>query len=78
MLIESVPGEQDSLQVLPFDDPREQYTLQVNTFVRIRVDQSDLKKIVSVLPPIVTIGCRSCLLADSPVFSVQSAFTQNA
>ena len=31
MLIESVPGEGDSLQVLPFDDPREQYTLQVST-----------------------------------------------
>ncbi|XP_043225221.1 pleckstrin homology domain-containing family G member 3-like [Amphibalanus amphitrite] len=31
MLIESVPGEVDSLQVLPFDDPHEQYTLQARS-----------------------------------------------
>ncbi|XP_037072352.1 pleckstrin homology domain-containing family G member 1-like, partial [Pollicipes pollicipes] len=31
MLIECVPGEPSSLQVLPFDDPKQQYTLQART-----------------------------------------------
>jgi len=30
MLIESVPGEPLSFHVIPFNNPRQQYTLEVN------------------------------------------------
>lgn len=33
MLIESIPGEPFSFHVIPFDNPRLQYTLQVRYFI---------------------------------------------
>lgn len=35
MLVESVPKEPLSFQVIPFDNPRGQHTLQVNMFFRV-------------------------------------------
>jgi hypothetical protein len=35
MLIESVPGEPLSFHVIPFDNPRQQYTLEVRFVINI-------------------------------------------
>ncbi|KAF6214783.1 hypothetical protein GE061_009526 [Apolygus lucorum] len=46
MLIESVPGESLSFHVIPFDNPRHQYTLQARSFEQKREWTLQLKRVI--------------------------------
>lgn len=60
MLIESIPGEPLSFHVIPFDNPRLQYTLQVSVIISYHVIVSYL---ISEKADLIC-TCENCILTE--------------